>query len=36
MLNLKSATWKIVIIEGINTMVFFGLVYALAVLVVNL
>ena len=33
---LKSAAWKIVIIEGIKTMVFFGLVYALIVLVVNL
>ena len=36
MLNLKSAAWKIVVIEGIKTLVFFGLIYALAVLVTNL
>ena len=36
MLNLKSAAWKIVIIESIKTMVFFGLIYALAVLVMSL
>ena len=36
MLNLKSAAWKIVRIEGIKTLVFFGLIYALAVLVMSL
>ena len=36
MLKKESAAWKIVIIEGIKTLVFFGLIYALAVLVMSL